>query len=242
LIDRKGLDVSVNAVDPGPSTPRRVYDKFGFTVDAIPICSIEDEAESSSAPATRVMIDMMVDRMFGKLPGDRPIEPSSQKSAVNGNSDAHDETIDKTKHEDGGMMDANGDVIMLDANDLETSINSSGQPQLGSHDPPIEDEKPPTPKRRKSEIQEFLPLPSKAEYTTDLVFVCRGPRNPGKFNVKKADALGVPKTKRGVLVQGESVEVENSDGSKRVVLPEECLEGASPGSVRRELHLLTYRS
>ena len=39
---------------------------------------------------------------------------------------------------------------------------------------------------------------------------------PGKFDVKKADALGVPKGKeRGLLVRGESIDITLESGEKR---------------------------
>lgn len=50
---------------------------------------------------------------------------------------------------------------------------------------------------------------------------------PGKFDVKKADALGVPPKQRSVLVKGESLTLPNGT----VVLPTDCVGPSLPGKV-----------
>jgi ribonuclease Z len=60
-----------------------------------------------------------------------------------------------------------------------------------------------------------------------LAYIAVGPRVRGKFDVKKAEELGVPfGPKRGKLTKGESVTVKvKVDGRivERVVKPEECV-------------------
>ena len=54
---------------------------------------------------------------------------------------------------------------------------------------------------------------------------------PGKFDAKKADALGVPRGKeRGVLVRGESIEIELESGEKKIITPDMCVEEAGRGA------------
>ena len=54
---------------------------------------------------------------------------------------------------------------------------------------------------------------------------------PGKFDAKKADALGVPRGKeRGVLVRGESIEIELESGEKKIITPGMCVEEAGRGA------------
>lgn len=76
-----------------------------------------------------------------------------------------------------------------------------------------------------------LPLPSPAEQEADMVYFFQAPEVRGKLNVQKADTAGVPRLQRGDLTRGEAVEVDDpsAEGGKRVVRPEECLEGGGPG-------------
>ena len=54
---------------------------------------------------------------------------------------------------------------------------------------------------------------------------------PGKFDVKKADALGVPKGKeRGLLVRGESIDITLENGEKKTITPDMCVEMAGRGA------------
>jgi ribonuclease Z len=63
-----------------------------------------------------------------------------------------------------------------------------------------------------------------------LAYVLVGPRAHGKFDVKKAAALGVPSGQiRSRLTRGETVSFM-SEGVERVVRPEDCVgESGSPG-------------
>jgi ribonuclease Z len=60
-----------------------------------------------------------------------------------------------------------------------------------------------------------------------LAYIAVGPRVRGKFDVEKAQELGVPSgPKRGKLTRGESVTVRvKVDGKfvERIVRPEECV-------------------
>ncbi|WWC91109.1 uncharacterized protein L201_006050 [Kwoniella dendrophila CBS 6074] len=79
-----------------------------------------------------------------------------------------------------------------------------------------------------------LPLPSKEDVQTQMVYICQAPDVRGKFNVEKANKLGVPKgPARGKLTKGEQIEVDDPsvEGGKRIVKPEDCLVGGGPGSV-----------
>ena len=54
---------------------------------------------------------------------------------------------------------------------------------------------------------------------------------PGKFDAKKADALGVPRGKeRGLLVRGESIEITLENGEKKTITPDMCVEAAGRGA------------
>lgn len=77
-----------------------------------------------------------------------------------------------------------------------------------------------------------LPLASEADVATDMVYIVRTPDVRGKFDVKKAVALGVPNGPiRGKLTRGEIIEVDDASapGGKREVRPEQCLVGGGPG-------------
>lgn len=61
-----------------------------------------------------------------------------------------------------------------------------------------------------------------------MCYVCVGPRQRGKFNVEKAQELGVPRGPiRSLLTRGETITFEVRDGRggkiQRTVRPEECL-------------------
>lgn len=61
-----------------------------------------------------------------------------------------------------------------------------------------------------------------------LCYVCTGPRNRGKFDVKKAEALGLkPGPLRARIAKGQTVTVTVDDGAgamiERVIRPEDCI-------------------
>ncbi|RKP37384.1 beta-lactamase-like protein [Dimargaris cristalligena] len=61
-----------------------------------------------------------------------------------------------------------------------------------------------------------------------LTYICTGPSVPGKFDVKAAEALGVPKGRlRGQLVRGETIVLP--DGT--VISPDQCVHPGRPGAV-----------
>jgi ribonuclease Z len=67
-----------------------------------------------------------------------------------------------------------------------------------------------------------------------MVYICQAPDVRGKFDVKKAQALGVPNgPSRGMLVKGMDIEVDDPkvEGGKRTIKPEDCLVGGGPGAV-----------
>ncbi|EIW77124.1 hypothetical protein CONPUDRAFT_139171 [Coniophora puteana RWD-64-598 SS2] len=69
-----------------------------------------------------------------------------------------------------------------------------------------------------------------------LAYAVVGPRVRGKFDVKKAEELGIKGSQRGKLTKGESVTVTVDDGAgkkiERVIRPEECVgESESAGIV-----------
>jgi ribonuclease Z len=67
-----------------------------------------------------------------------------------------------------------------------------------------------------------------------MVYICQAPDVRGKFDVKKAQALGVPNgPSRGMLVKGMDIEVDdpNVEGGRRTIKPEDCLVGGGPGAV-----------
>ena len=71
------------------------------------------------------------------------------------------------------------------------------------------------------------PSASASSSRPTLAYIAVGPRVRGKFDVKKADELGVPfGPERGKLTKGESVTVKvkvNGQFVERVVQPEECV-------------------
>lgn len=80
-----------------------------------------------------------------------------------------------------------------------------------------------------------LPPVSNEDVETEMVYICQAPDVRGKFDVKKASALGVPNgPSRGMLVKGLDIEVDDStvEGGKRTIKPEDCLVGGGPGAVR----------
>jgi ribonuclease Z len=79
-----------------------------------------------------------------------------------------------------------------------------------------------------------LPPVSDEEVDTEMIYICQAPDVRGKFDVKKAMALGVPNgPSRGLLVKGEEIEVDDpaAQGGKRIIRPEDCLVGGGPGAV-----------
>jgi ribonuclease Z len=83
-----------------------------------------------------------------------------------------------------------------------------------------------------------IPPVSDAEVETEMIYICQAPDVRGKFDVKKADSLGVPKgPSRGMLVKGMEIEVDDDSvpGGKRTIKPEDCLVGGGPGAVSKDL-------
>lgn len=79
-----------------------------------------------------------------------------------------------------------------------------------------------------------LPQVSDRDVQTEMVYICQAPDVRGKFDVAKANALGLPNGPiRGKLTRGESVELDDpeSEGGKRIIRPEDCLVGGGPGAV-----------
>lgn len=63
-------------------------------------------------------------------------------------------------------------------------------------------------------------------FSSALSYVIVGPRTRGKFDIVKANALGVLKWQRGKLTKGESVTVStqaNGETITRTVNPEDCI-------------------
>ena len=61
-------------------------------------------------------------------------------------------------------------------------------------------------------------------------YILQAPPVRGKFDIKKAEALGVPKGSiRGKLAQGGSIEVDNGNGGKRVIKSEDVLGATKDG-------------
>jgi hypothetical protein len=72
--------------------------------------------------------------------------------------------------------------------------------------------------------------------TTDpdlrYAYILQAPPVRGKFDIKKADALGVPKgPSRGQLIQGGSIEVDDGAGGKKVIRSEDVLGETQDGGV-----------
>lgn len=79
-----------------------------------------------------------------------------------------------------------------------------------------------------------LPQVSDRDVQTDMVYICQAPEVRGKFDVAKANALGLPSGPvRGKITRGEAVEVDDPsvEGGKRIIRPEDCLVGGGPGAV-----------
>ena len=79
-----------------------------------------------------------------------------------------------------------------------------------------------------------LPPIRDEDVETEMVYICQAPDVRGKFDVKKAMALGVPNgPSRGMLVKGMDIEVDDPavEGGKRTIKPEDCLVGGGPGAV-----------
>ena len=79
-----------------------------------------------------------------------------------------------------------------------------------------------------------LPPASDEDVETEMVYICQAPDVRGKFDVKKAMALGVPNgPSRGMLVKGMNIEIDDpeAEGGKRTIKPEDCLVGGGPGAV-----------
>ncbi|KAF9466199.1 beta-lactamase-like protein [Collybia nuda] len=90
------------------------------------------------------------------------------------------------------------------------------------------------------QLPPFVPhsssVPSSSTLPTILAYIIVGPRVRGKFNVEKANSLGVPAGRqRGILANGKSVTFKVKVGDElieRTVQPEECVgESETPGSI-----------
>jgi len=80
----------------------------------------------------------------------------------------------------------------------------------------------------------FQPAPSLVDTATQMVYICRAPDVPGKFDNSKAVELKVPNGPiRGKLVRGETIEFDDPDhpGQKKVVTPEDVIGGGHEGAV-----------
>lgn len=86
----------------------------------------------------------------------------------------------------------------------------------------------------RTSTQFALPQVSDREVETEMVYICQAPDVRGKFDVAKANALGLRNgPDRGKLTRGENVVVDdpNVEGGKRTIRPEDCLVGGGPGAV-----------
>lgn len=67
------------------------------------------------------------------------------------------------------------------------------------------------------------PLRPQRNNNTFLSYVVVGPEKRGKVDVKKADSLGVPRTRLGELTAGKTITVTSPSGEQRDVRPDEVL-------------------
>jgi hypothetical protein len=74
---------------------------------------------------------------------------------------------------------------------------------------------------------------SSSTLATTLVYIVQCRDQPGKFDAKRATALGVNGPSRALLVRGESVTLD--DG--RVVQPSDCIAPAIPGAILLLVHI-----
>ena len=65
-----------------------------------------------------------------------------------------------------------------------------------------------------------------------VCYACHAADVPGKFDAKKADALGVPPKMRSILVKGQNLTLE----SGKVVTPSECIAPSTPGKIMLVVH------
>jgi ribonuclease Z len=65
-----------------------------------------------------------------------------------------------------------------------------------------------------------------------VCYACHAADVPGKFDVKLADALGVPAKMRSLLVKGQSITLDNGS----VVQPSQCVHPSTPGRIMLVVH------
>lgn len=76
-----------------------------------------------------------------------------------------------------------------------------------------------------------------------MVYICRAPDVPGKFDNNKAIELKVPNGPiRGKLVRGETIEFDDPDqlGQKKIVTPENVIGGGHEGAVSYKCFALEW--
>lgn len=65
-----------------------------------------------------------------------------------------------------------------------------------------------------------------------VCYACHAADIPGKFDAKKADALGVPPKMRSLLVKGQNLTLENGT----VITPSQCIGPSTPGKIMLVVH------
>lgn len=89
------------------------------------------------------------------------------------------------------------------------------------------------------------PSPSKSIAPPTLAYIVVGPRVRGKFDVEKAELLGVPPGRqRGMLTKGKSITFKVKVGDEmieRTVRPEECVGPSETPGVSRTMHRAIFR-
>lgn len=65
-----------------------------------------------------------------------------------------------------------------------------------------------------------------------VCYACHAADVPGKFDAKKADALGVPPKMRSILVKGQNLTLDNGT----VVEPSQCIGPSTPGKIMLVVH------
>jgi ribonuclease Z len=95
-------------------------------------------------------------------------------------------------------------------------------------------------KGNRPQLFALQPVPTPDQTATQMVYICQAPDVPGRFDNKKAVALGVPNGKiRQNLVRGEAIEFEDpkNPGQMKVVRPEEVVSNGTKGAVSLETSL-----